>query len=139
MTYIQKPISDEEPTELFSGSAFGVAATTSDSISVKNFKEIEFFIYAVNKSSATQLDVQIEVADSTSPDSDDWAPLQTESISSGTATQSDYTSQKSLTAFGASDQVVFVLSSPVRGRMMRVVVTADASTGIGTITALRRV
>jgi hypothetical protein len=81
------------------------------------------YVYCTALGGATRLDLQLEVAEFSG--SSDWVPLQTESVSSGTATQSDYEIQKAVTATG----LVLAAAIPARGfAFWRIKMKADAGT-----------
>lgn len=138
MSYIQRKISDTEPTEVFSGSGFGTAESIADAIDVSDFREIDWFISFDDKLTATSMSAVIQFSYKENPTIDaDWFVLQTEEISSGTAIVEDYVVSRDLAP--ATGIAQFSIGSAVRGRTMRIVVTADATTSGATITALRRV
>lgn len=99
------------------------AGTTSSAISTIGQKYAVFWVYVSVASTATQIDMQVEVAESAT--SSDWVPLQAESVSSGVATQDTYEIQKAFTGTG----LILASSIPVRGLpAMRIKVKADAGT-----------
>jgi hypothetical protein len=78
-------------------------------------------VYVSALGGASRLDLQLEVAETLG--SSDWVPLQTESVSSGTATQSDYEIQKAVSGTG----LVLAASIPVRGfRYWRIKMKSNA-------------
>lgn len=131
--------SDATPTTVFSGSSMPTTETAITEIDVLNFKEIEWFITVNDKLTATQIDAKIQFSDLESPGANDWSYLQTEEISSGQATLSDYVAQKSLSDFAGGSVFRIGISSAVRGRTMRLTIFSDANTGGVTVTAIRRV
>ncbi len=139
MSYIQQPISDDESTSLVASVAFTSSGVTSSSLDVRRFKEVDFFIYLADKGSATTISFIIQGSHLSSPTSSDWFNIKSEEITDGAAPQSDYEPSLALSGFGASEDVPLMLSCPVRGRVMRIIATPDATTGAGTIVALRRV
>ena len=118
-----------DPADLLgsSGSAVTLGASytplaTSSGVDMDGDKYLVLFVYCTVLSTATQLDLQLEVSEELAGD---YVPIQTESVSSGAATQSDYEIQKAVSATGA----VLVASIPTRGiRFWRVKMKADAGT-----------
>ncbi len=131
--------SDATPTTVFSDTSMPTTETFVTEIDVRNFKEIEWFITVGDKLSAVQIDAKIQFSDLASPGTDDWTYLQTEEISAGVATLSDYLAQKDLADFAAATQFRIGVSSAVRGRTMRLTISSDAATGNATVTAIRRI
>jgi hypothetical protein len=105
------------------------AEATSAPAKTEGHKYISFFIYVNDPDTATRLDVQIQVSDfgESNPDSI-WAPLQTESVADGIATQSDYEVQKSGVDGVAVDPTLFLpITIPIRAfRYFRLRLKADA-------------
>jgi len=99
------------------------AGSTSSPVNIGGHKYFTAFIYCTDLGGAGRLDVQFEVAISLA--SADWTPLQTESVSSGVSTLSDYEQQKAVSGTG----LVFAVSLPIRGfRNWRIKMKADAGT-----------
>ena len=97
--------------------------STSSAVNIGGHKYFTAFIYCTVLGGASRLDLQFEVAEAQG--SSDWTPLQTESVSSGVSTQSDYEIQKAVSGTG----LVLAVSIPIRGfRYWRIKMKADAGT-----------
>lgn len=102
------------------------ATTNVTATDVRNFAAIDWIIDITSVGSATDIavTVTIESAVVASPGASDWAKLQSESISAGTATESNYTFAKS--SISAATRIL--VSAPVRGRHMRINIAFTATT-----------
>jgi len=111
------------------GTAYA-AGTTSPAISTEGHKYVGFFIYVVTKSSATRIDAQIQVSDTGGASDAVWASLQTEDVTAGVATLSDYELQKAGVDTMATVPALFLpITMPVRAnRFFRIKLKADAGT-----------
>ena len=102
------------------------ATGDSESILVQGHKWACYSIFLdVNDSASHQLDVLVQEG----PDGTNWAPLQTEAVTSGAATLSDYEQQKDIT--GTSVGLLYTVHAPVRGgqyQRLRLKVNAGTTT-----------
>lgn len=129
MSYISAWKAPTTTEDLLGSSASPVPLTTtytvgstSSEVSVFGAKYLSLYVYLSALGGAGRIDMQIEVAEH--PDLG-WTPLQTETVSSGTATQNDYEIQKAVLSTG----LVLVVSLPVRGlRYWRIKLKSDAGT-----------
>lgn len=97
------------------------AGGTSSAFEMSLQKYVSFMVYVSALGGASRLDLQLEVAETLG--SSDWVPLQTESVSAGIATQSDYEIQKAVSGTG----LVLAASIPVRGfRYWRIKMKSNA-------------
>ena len=118
-----------DPADLLgsSGSAvtLGTSYTplaTSSGVDMDGDKYIVLYVYCSALGGAGRLDLQLEVSEELAGD---YVPVQTESVSSGVSTQSDYEIQKAVTGTGAA----LLVSIPTRGiRFWRIKMKADAGT-----------
>ncbi len=106
------------------------ATGDSEALLVQGHKWACYSIFLdANHASTTQLDVLVQEG----PDGTSWAPLQTEAVTSGAATLSDYEQQK---ATGTATGLLYTVHAPVRGgqyQRIRLKVN-DAGTGAGATT-----
>jgi len=108
--------------EVTLGTTYTVGSTSAE-IEISGTKYLMLYVYCTALGGAARLDLQLEVAEFSG--SSDWVPLQTESVSSGTATQDPYEIQKAVTATG----LVLAAAIPVRGfDFWRIKMKADAGT-----------
>ena len=83
------------------------ATGDSESILVQGHKWACYAIFVDAVGTANRLDVLVQEG----PDGTNWAPLQTEAVSSGVATLSDYEQQKAIPGTG----LLYTVHAPVRG------------------------
>jgi hypothetical protein len=131
--------SDATPQAIATPITLTASFVASDSIDVRNFSEVDWFMEVTNKASITRIDFQWEYADNDAPVASDWKALQVETIASGVSTPSTYELQQ-----GSLGAVTFTIggTTQVRGRRMRVLVRAGVGASAGSVivlTALRRV
>ena len=134
--------SDATPRAIASPTTLTAGYVASDSIDVRNFREVDWFMEVSNKGTGpiTRIDFQWEYADNDTPTASDWKTYQTESISSGVSTPSTYELQQSVSALAVTFNIGG--TTQVRGRRMRVLVKAGAGTPTSSVivlTAYRRV
>ncbi len=101
------------------------AAGDSESILVQGHKWACYSIFVDAVGGAARLDVLVQEG----PDGTNWAPLQTEAVTSGVATLSDYEQQKALAAPG----LLYTVHAPVRGgqyQRLRLKVNAGTTTTV---------
>tara|TARA_B100001094_G_scaffold66565_2_gene62752 strand:+ start:3550 stop:3987 length:438 start_codon:yes stop_codon:yes gene_type:complete len=97
--------------------------STSSPVTLGGHKYFTVFVQCTALGGAGRLDLQFEVAASSG--SSDWSPLQTESVSSGASTQSDYEIKKAVSGTGQA----LAVSIPIRGfRYWRIKMKSDAGT-----------
>mgnify|MGYP001606455064 FL=1 len=121
--------SDVAGTQVAATTDVTTAITNTDAMDVRNFAAIDWVIDITSVGSATDLAclVTIECDVLATSGSSNWAKLQSESISAGTATQSDYTySKSSITAVTR-----LLVSAPARGRHMRLNIDWTSTTVSG--------
>ncbi len=120
--------SDASPATL--GTAYA-AGGTSSAADPDGAGWICFWIWVDAKSTAARLDFQVEVSATGDTSTDtDWAPLQGETYSSGTATLDPYEAQTSaIGGVSVDPTLICALSYRVKGyRYWRVKLKADAGT-----------
>lgn len=91
----------------------------SSGVSTGGARWAVFFVFVDSASAAAQIDIRIDASDVGA----EWAPLTSETITSGAAPQSDYEPQRAFTGTG----LILALPVPVRGvPWLRVAAKADA-------------
>ena len=110
-----------------SSAALTASYVYTDWSDVRLYEAIDWIIYLTAQGSITRLDVVVQFSLKLTPnETTDWATLQAEDISStGVATLSDYVLQKTI-----SSVITLGVSSPTRGRFMRIGIKA----GVGSVT-----
>lgn len=110
-----------------SSSALTTGLVYTDWADVRLFEAIDWQIFLTAQGSITRLDMVIQYSTKLTPSGDtDFSTLQVESVdSSGIATLSDYDIRKTI-----SSTVTLGITSPVRGRFMRLGIKA----GVGSVT-----
>lgn len=144
--------SDSEPTIIFTsndiGNSFATASPT-DSIEVRNFKEIDFSFTVSDLDTITEIRAHILYSVLENPGSftttpEDWNYLLVEGIVSGIATLDAYTLSLDTTVYPGFDNLPgsFAFRSPIAGLHMMVLIWAEEGTSNTSVVegrALRRV
>lgn len=130
--------SDAEPTIILTANDIGasaVAATPTDSIEVRNFKEIDFSFLVTNLDTITEIRARILYSLLESPGDyasapEDWNILLAEGIVSGIATQDAYTLSLIVDDYPGFDTLPgsFAFRSPIAGLHMMVLIWAHSGT-----------
>lgn len=144
--------SDSEPTIILNSTAIGASeatATSTDSISVRNFREIDFSFSITNLASISEIRTQVLYSLLSSPgdydtNPEDWNLLLAEQISTGIASVDPYTLSLTLVDYPllASAPGSFALRSPVVGLHMMILIWAESGSSTGSVFqgyALRRI
>lgn len=144
--------SDSAPTTILAATAIGAsyaASTKTSSISVRNFKEIDFSFAVTNLASITDLRMRILYSIKASPGTyaaapEDWAFLLAEDITSGVSTADTYTISLDTADYPGLDSVPgsVSISSGVYGLHMMIMIWSETGSPVGsdfTGYALRRV
>ena len=128
--------SDSEPTTILSATNIGnsfAAATATDSIEVRNFKEIDFSFTVTNLGTITEVRARILYSLLESPEDyatapEDWNFLLAEGIVSGIATVDTYTLSLDADAYPGFDSLPgsFAFRSPIAGLHMMVLIWAES-------------
>ena len=105
---------------------------------VRLFEATDWFLYITNVGTITRVDIIVQFSEKLTPSvTADWATLQAESIdSSGIATIADYAIRKTI-----SVATTIGISTPTRGRWMRLGIKVGAGSGTGSaysVNVLRR-
>lgn len=144
--------SDAAPTTILSATAIGAseaAATSTNSISVRNFKEIDFSFAVATLGSISEIRAQVLYSILASPDDydsapEDWNLLLAEEIDTGIATVDPYTLSLTVSDYPllASPPGSFAFRSPIVGLHMMVLIWSETGSPVGssfTGYALRRI
>ncbi len=144
--------SDAAPTVILSATAIGAnenAATSTDSISVRNFKEIDFSFSVSNLASISEIRAQVLYSILASPDDydsapEDWNLLLAEEIDTGIATVDPYTLSLTVADYPllSSPPGSFAFRAPVVGLHMMILIWSESGSPVGssfTGYALRRI
>jgi len=135
MAYQRRILSDGTPIALGTSASVTTVGVTSSTLDTRNYRDVEFFVKVTSKGSATLITLSIEFS-SIDGAAEDWADLNSESISSGLAPQNNYQAEFDLSSF--SGAFTIAASVPTRGRYMRLQVVPDDTISGVTITAIRR-
>ena len=110
-----------------SSAVLSVSTEYTDWMDVRLYEAIDWVIYVTAQGSVTRLDLVIQWSVKETPSTDtDWVTLQAEDLAStGVSTLGDYTLRKTI-----SSTVTMGITSPARGRWMRLGIAA----GVGSVT-----
>lgn len=136
MAYQRRILSDREAVSLGTSASVLVGGFSSNELDIWNYNEVDFFVKIENKGLATEVSLTVEFSNSLPSNSSDWAPLTTENISSGIATQNIYSANFNLADF--SNEFTLGINIPARGRYMRLRLTPNATLSGVSISAIRR-
>lgn len=144
--------SDSEPTIIFAANDIGnsfAAASSTDSIEVRNFKEIDFSFTVSDLDTITEIRAHILYSVLENPEDfttapEDWNFLLVEGIVSGIATLDPYTLSLDATTYPGFDNLPgsFAFRSPIAGLHMMILIWAEEGTSNTSVVegrALRRV
>jgi hypothetical protein len=119
------------------------AYQATNPIDVFGYRTVDFVVRITNLGNGpmTRLDMQFQFSEKSNPNplvDSDWATVQSQQISLGVATLSDYTLQKALPGVAP---VTVGVGIPVRARFMRMKLQSgngDATNSVVLVNALRR-
>jgi hypothetical protein len=143
--------SDTSPTTIQTATAFGTSGSKveTDSISVSDFREIDFSFTVSNLGTGPITEIRAQVLYSllASPGTyaaspQDWNFLLAESITGGVATVDNYTVSLDASTYLASLPASFAIRAPVSGQHMLVLIWAETGTPTSSVfagRALRRI
>jgi hypothetical protein len=144
--------SDDQPTQILSNVALGTTlalGTLTNTVNVRNFKEIDFVFTCTNLGSITEIRFVIIYSVLQNPQPyniapQDWIFLMAENVVSGISTVDPYTISLDATVYPgfASLPGSFGFRSPVSGLHMGIIAWAEAGSPAGSgfsATALRRI
>lgn len=133
--------SDVFGTEVRADAALTAAFVESDAISVRGYREIDFFVTVTKNAALGSVTVKVESGCVQGDGgSTVWASELSESVASGVATTYEYeVVLNDPTPTGASGTVTYKATFPVTGTHMRLAIKGDTANGSAEIHALRRV
>ena len=102
-------------------------------IDIRLFEAIDWVVYLTSQGIITRLDIVVQHSIKITPnETTDWTNLQAENINtSGIATLTDYSIQKTI-----SDVITLGISSPARGRFMRLGIKVGVGSGINSLCSI---
>jgi len=126
-----------------------VVMEATDAVDCFGYRHIDWVVYMTNPGSGpiTRVDMQIQFSEKLDPSpilDSDWAILQSHEINQGIAPLYNYTMQMPIPSLGPGPDFIpftFGITSPVRGRWMRLLITAgagDPTNSLVSVNAIRR-
>lgn len=114
--------------------ALTAAIVYSDWIDVRMYEFLEWMVYLTARNTITRLDIQVQFSMEISPnETTDWAILQAEDIAAtGISTLGDYILRKTI-----SDVITLGVTSPTRGRWMRIGIFAGVGDPAGSACSIK--
>lgn len=133
--------SDSSPTTILTSSAIGngeANATSTSSIAVRNFKELDFSFSITNLASISDIRIRILYSLLSSPDDydtnpEDWSFMLAEGIIEGIATNDAYTISLDVDEYPGFESLPasFAFRSPVAGLHMMLIIWSESGSPVG--------
>ena len=117
--------SDADVTTVLSGETLstGSYADSTSDFDCRGFREVDFFIHVDTKNGMSKIHAQPEAGQILDQSNVEYATYLTETISSGVATTNEY--EVELNDPAPADGVVYKVTVPVEGRVVRVQLKVD--------------